>query len=129
MATLDLDPSQATYQIQSYQPGSLKINHQLYTASIIITPDQLIIDWPPQTIEALSNQSFDLLFDSTLIRMKPDILLIGTGERLIFPPIDTYGHLLNQRIGVEIMDTRAACRTFNALTAEGRNVAAALIIK
>lgn len=123
MTSLNLDENPAFYQIRSYQPGKLQINEKILIKSVIITPNQLIENWAPQTISELSSQSFDLI--GTL---KPDILLIGTGTEHIFLPVELYGALINQQIGVEVMSTSAACRTYNALSAEGRQVAAALLL-
>ena len=120
---LTLDENNANYQIRAYQPGRIQINEKFYQQSIIVTPRTLIEHWPPHCIEELRPDHFnEILF------LKPTILLIGTGEKLIFPPLEIYGDLINHGIGVEIMDTRAACRTYNALTAEDRNVIAALLI-
>lgn len=123
MATLDLDNNQAQYQIRAYKPGTIQVNEKTFTSSIIITPDELISNWQPRTINELTEEHL-----APILIIKPDILLIGTGSKLVFPPVEIYGHLINMGIGVEIMDTSAACRTFNALSAENRRVAAALII-
>lgn len=122
--SLTLDENSANYQIRSYQPGQLQINDKFYQHSIIIAPHTLIDHWQPNTITELRQDHL-----TTILTLKPSILLIGTGEKLSFPPIEIYGDLINHGIGVEIMDTRAACRTYNALTAENRNVVAALLIK
>jgi uncharacterized protein len=124
MAHLDLDENRALYQIRSYTPGSIKVNDKILTESIIITPTMLIENWQPRTIEELTA---DLL--TPIIALKPTILLIGTGSSLVLIDAAMYGELINQGIGVELMDTSAACRTYNALSAENRNVAAALIIQ
>jgi uncharacterized protein len=121
---LELDEHHGHYQIQAYQPGRLQVQDTIYHQSLIITPDQLIGEWTPQSIDDLNKTSFELV-----ATLKPDILLIGTGEHFTFLPIELYGDLINQGIGVEVMDTHAACRTFNALSAEHRNVAAALLIR
>lgn len=123
MATLDLDQNNANFQIRAYRPGFLQINEKTLTRSVIVTPSQLIEDWSPQTIEELSVDALAII-----ATLKPDILLLGTGSKLVFPALASYGDLINQQIGVEIMDTAAACRTYNALSAENRNVVAALII-
>lgn len=122
--TLTLDENKANYQIRAYKPGFIQVNEQTLTHSIIISSDKLIDNWEPQHISELRPEHLN-----AIAAMRPAILLIGTGEKLEFPPIETYGNLINQGVGVEIMDTRAACRTFAALSAEGRNVVAALIIK
>jgi len=123
MATLELDENHAHYQIRSYQPGRIHINDKILTQSLIITPDQLIENWTPQTIQELTENCF-----TNIIDLHPDILLIGTGSQLEFIPLKLYGELMKLGIGVEIMNTQAACRTYNALASEERNVAAALII-
>jgi uncharacterized protein len=123
MTTLDLDSNHSQYQIRAYKPGTIQVNDQLITTSVIITPSQLITDWPPQTVDALKKNSFSLVAS-----LKPDVLLIGTGSTHVFLNIELYGDLINQGIGVEVMSTSAACRTFNALSAENRRVAAALIV-
>jgi uncharacterized protein len=123
MARLDLDNNQSLYQIRAYTPGHIRINEQILTHSIIITPQQLIKNWSPQVATELSREAF-----SPIEQLQPHILLIGTGSKLVLLKIEIYGHLINLGIGVEIMDTSAACRTFNALSAENRDVAAALII-
>ena len=122
--SLNLDENSATYQIRAYQPGIIQVNDQTFTCSIIITPDKLINSWSPQTIQDLTREDL-----TTVINLRPSILLIGTGHDLQFPDLKIYGDLINYGIGVEIMNTHAAARTYNVLTAEGRSVAAALIIK
>lgn len=121
--SLTLDENNATYQIRSYQPGRIQINDRLFHTSLIIAPEKLIDFWRPQTITDLEVHDF-----SIILSLRPAILLIGTGATLRFPPTSTYGDLINHGIGVEVMDTNAACRTYNALAAEGRNIVAALII-
>lgn len=124
MPSLTLDDNSAQYQIRSYQPGTITINDKTLSSSVIITPTQLIETWAPQSVAELTSDSFAIIAD-----LRPDILLIGTGASIIFIPAEMYGQLINLGIGVELMDTRAACRTYNALSAENRNVAAALIIR
>lgn len=124
MPGLTLDNNEARYQIRSYQPGELKINKQVLTTSAIVTPVKLIENWQPQTCDELSAEHFTVLAE-----LKPDVVIIGTGAEMVFLPADLYGALINQGIGVEFMDTRSACRTYNALSSENRDVAAALIIR
>ena len=122
--SLTLDENAAQYQIRAYKPGQIQVNDQVYTRSLIITSQKLMPDWRPAHISALTKD--DLAIIKTL---HPTILLIGTGTTLQFPPLALYGDLINHGIGVEIMNTSAACRTYNVLTAEERNVVAALIIQ
>lgn len=122
--TLSLDENKSLYQILGYKPGFIQINQEILSNSIIITPNLLIKNWEPQTVKELTSKHWE-----KIIPLKPAILILGTGSTLEFPSLEVYGELINQGIGVEIMDTSAACRTYNVLTAEERNVAAALIIK
>ena len=120
----NLDNNKATYQIRGYQSGQIQVNDKVFTHSIIISAEKLIQPWRPQTLKDLVARDLAII-----IELKPAILLLGTGEELIFPPLEIYGDLINHGIGVEIMNTSAAARTYNALTAEQRDVMAALIIK
>jgi len=120
---LTLDENNAKYQIRGYKPGYIQVNEQIFTHSLVVTANTLIEEWPPQSLAELQKEHLDCI-----LTLRPSILLIGTGATLEFPDISLYGHLINQGIGVEVMDTSAASRTYNALTAEGRLVAAALII-
>jgi len=120
---LTLDDNNATFQIRAFKPGFIQINDTTFTQSVNISPTQLVADWPPQTFTELTAVHLEII--KTL---KPAILLLGVGSKLEFPSIEIYGDLLNLGIGVEIMNTSAACRTYTILTAEERNVIAALII-
>lgn len=123
MTSLNLDENQAKYQIRGYKPGAIQINDKVYTKSIIVAPDRLIENWAPQSIAELKADTLGLVLE-----LHPDILLIGTGDimQLILPEV--YGELINHGIGVEIMNTHSACSTYNALSAENREVVAALLL-
>jgi uncharacterized protein len=124
MATLELDTNSARYIIRAYQTGVINVNDHEYQESLIIMPEQLIHPWLPQTVSELNAQHL-----AAFLEHHPEILLIGTGETQALLPLSLYGHLINHGIGVEIMPTRSACYTYNALVAEGRRVAAALLIR
>jgi uncharacterized protein len=124
MTGLALDDNHAKYQIKAYKPGNIQINDTTYSHSLIVSPEILIDNWSPQHISELTQNDLKII-----IPLSPAILLIGTGSTLEFPELDVYGDLINEGIGVEVMDTSAACRTYAVLTAENRNVVAALIIK
>jgi uncharacterized protein len=121
---LNLDNNHSAYQIRAYKPGTIQVNDQVYTRSIIVSAHELMDNWPPQTITELKQEHLNII-----LTLSPALLLIGTGESLVFPEIEIYGELINHDIGIEVMDTAAACRTFNALTSEDRNVVAALLIR
>ena len=106
-----------------YGAGYVVVNNKRYENSMITMPDKIIEDWQASTVEKLTEEHFKLL-----IPYEPEIILLGTGATLRFPSPLVTKNLLESKIGVEVMDTNAACRTYNILMAEGRNVAAALLI-
>jgi len=118
-----LDTGSATYRISSYDSGQVTINTETVTHSVIVMPERLIRDWPPQRFEELETRHAD-----ALVELQPEIVLLGTGARLRFPAPQFMAALQGHGIGIEVMDTGAACRTYNVLMAEGRNVAAALLM-
>lgn len=115
--------SQAKIQIQSYFNHCLKINGREYAKNLIVLPDRVIENWAVQNIAALTIEDC-----KALIRLENRILLVGTGEKLIFPKPEILKWFREQRVGVEWMNTAAACRTFQVLTSENRQVAAALMV-
>ena len=78
----------------------------------------------PQGFDALAEADFERLLETS-----PEIVLLGTGATQRFPHPRLTAPLHRARVGLEVMDTRAACRTYNILVAEGRNVTAALIVE
>ncbi len=106
-----------------YGSGYVVVNNKKYENSMITMPDKIIEDWQASTVEKLTEEHFKLL-----IPYEPEIILLGTGATLRFPSPLVTKNLLESKIGIEVMDTNAACRTYNILMAEGRNVAAALLI-
>lgn len=119
--TLDIDATK--YIIRSYGPGWVKINDQEIRGSLIVTPEWLVTDWPPQAFAELEEIHFE-----AVARLEPEIVLLGTGNRQRFPSPRLTRALLARGVGVEVMDTAAACRTYNIIMLEGRRVAAALLL-
>lgn len=119
---LHLSRSTDTNQITGYGPGHVLVNGLRHESSLIVLPDEVVSPWATD-LAALTTADFD-----ALLMRAPEIVLLGSGARLRFPPPVLYAGLLKARIGVEVMDTAAACRTYNILAAEGRRVAAALIV-
>ncbi len=115
--------SNQKFAIRAYEKGKLIINQQAYYKSLIVTPEQLMPEWRPQSIEDLTAVDFD-----ELIALKPSMIILGTGEKQIFPSPPLYAEAINAGIGVEVMNTPAACRTYNILMSEGRSIAAALMM-
>ena len=109
--------------IHAYGPGQVTINQQAYRRSLLVTPSRLIIDWPPQSFSDLLAQHFDQIRE-----LNPEVVVLGTGARLQFPRTADTRALIEANIGLEVMDTGAACRTYNILMQDGRRVVAALLM-
>ena len=111
------------YTIRGYGPGEIRINDQTYSSSLILTLNRLDTNWNPPRLE--NWQPHDL--DALLVH-DPEILLIGTGNKVKLLGTAFLAHALRHGVGLETMDTAAACRTFNILVSEGRRVAAGLLL-
>lgn len=116
------DESTASYQIQSYEPGKICINHTYYQHSVIIRPHDFQA-WTPRHLENVTILDFTTILDAL-----PQILLLGTGKNLIIPDETLLTFLFEKGIGVEFMDSKSACYTYTILAAEDRNVAACILI-
>jgi len=110
-------------RIRSYTPGHLVVNEEVIEHSAVIMPEQIVHDWPPRHFEDLSEAHMELV-----AAHEPEVILLGTGDAQHFPDRSLLTSLLRRGIGIEVMDTAAACRTYNILMAEDRRVAAALLI-
>ncbi len=111
------------YHITGYNQDTIIVSGSPKTSSFIISFEQLIEHWAPTHIDQLRTHHMQ-----PLLELKPELVLIGTGEILKFPSVEHYACLIQQNIGVEIMDSAAACRTYNILLGEGRKVAAGIIL-
>lgn len=103
--------------------GYVTVSGQRFEHSIVVTPEQVFTDWQPHNFDALSESDF-----AYLLAMKPEIVLLGTGAQQCFPHPRLYQQLTAAGIGVESMDTPAACRTYNILMGEDRKVVAAILL-
>ena len=121
---LHQDASGALNTVTGYGADYVEINLVRHSGSILVLPDSPVIAWPVASFEALSADHFAMLVDYA-----PEVVVFGSGERLRFPHPRLTAALTAKRIGVETMDFKAACRTYNILMAEGRKVAAALLIE
>ena len=104
-----------------YGAGFVLVNDQRHETSLIVMPEKLL-PWEVQDFASLKAADF-----SVIVEMQPEVVLLGTGEKLRFPHPALTRALSEARIGVEVMDVQAACRTYNILMAEERKVAAALL--
>jgi len=109
--------------VTGYGKGFISVNGVRYQHSLIVMPERAVETWQPADFSVLGAADFELIAG-----LKPEIVLLGTGSALRFPHPSLSRALTDARIGMEVMDTGAACRTYNVLAAEGRQVAAALLI-
>jgi len=120
---VSLDKGTATYRIRGYGPGLVTVNETDYTENLVILPDALIDQWNGRVVADLTEGHFEAVMEHT-----PEIILLGTGREQLFPPPSLMAALGRRGIGLETMDTAAACRTYNVLMSEDRHVAAALMM-
>jgi uncharacterized protein len=118
-----LDRPATLHVVRAYAPGLLRIGEREFSRSVIVSARALIDDWRPQHVDELTASDLE-----PVLALRPEVLLLGSGPRQVFPAPELLAQLYAARIGFEVMDTGAACRTYNVLVGEGRAVAAALII-
>jgi uncharacterized protein len=121
---LHLHTSEQQYQINGVDSDAVIINRQRYEQAVIVSEQSLSTDWFTGAWEALDAQSLAGILD-----FKPEVVLLGTGDKQRFIHPRQIQAFLTENIAVECMTTAAACRTFNILTSEGRKVVAALLLE
>ena len=117
------DSQDEGYVITSYESDHISINGKAFNQSLIITSTHLDENWGLKTIGQLNTEHID-----KILALNPELIIIGTGSKLIFPAVETYSCIIQRGIGVDFMDTQAACRTYNILKSEYRDVVAGLIL-
>ncbi len=108
--------------VQAYGPAGIRIGGRTYGGALILTPGRIITDWGPRDAAELGSDHLQALLD-----LDPELIVLGTGAVQVFPAASLYRVLTARRVGIEVMDTGAACRTYNFLLAEGRRVVAGLL--
>ncbi len=117
------DSQDEGYVITAYDDDSVSVNGKAFSQSLIITSSQLDENWDISGIELLTADHVN-----RVLSYQPELIIIGTGNKLIFPAVEVYSAIIKLGIGVDFMDTRAACRTYNILMSEGRDIVAGLIL-
>jgi len=117
------DSSSAANLVRSYAPGELRINDHVYRSAIIVSASAV-----EETPDIRDMSDLARLDPSRILRLDPELILLGTGQRQIFPAESFRAQFLGAGIGFEVMDTGAACRTFNVLVGEQRRVVALLMV-
>jgi uncharacterized protein len=110
--------------IRSYGQNEVRIGETVLRGSCLVTADQIVSDWRPQSVAELTLDDLQ-----PVIAMQPEVVVIGSGPKQEFPAPEVLGAVMSRGIGCEVLDTGAACRTYNILASEGRTVVAALLLK
>ena len=117
------DSSSAGNLVRAYGSGELRVNDNVYRSTIIVSASAVQAAPDIRGMEDLAG-----LDPSRILSQGPELVLLGTGPRQIFPAASFRAQFLSAGIGFEVMDTGAACRTFNVLVSEQRPVVALLML-
>ena len=122
---MKLHPSQTAGQnlFTGYGDGYVSINHRRYEHPVVVAAGREVSRWDAPSFEALTRAHFD-----ALLALSPELVIFGTGDTLRFPSRELTRPIAAASVGFEVMDTKAACRTYNILMAEGRQVVAAVFV-
>ncbi|MBO9828033.1 MULTISPECIES: Mth938-like domain-containing protein [Xanthomonas] len=112
------------YALRMADGRQAKVNDRLLTRSFILAPDTLVEDWQAPLAGDLQPQHLQPLLD-----LNPALVILGTGERQVFPAAAVMALFLTRGIGIEVMNNAAAARTYNVLAAEGRRVAVGFLLE
>ncbi len=118
----NLEVPQDLLFVRSVGEKGIRVSNEYYNSSFILTGQQIISDWNVSSTKDIDQASLQIIFD-----LQPELVLIGTGKAQIFLPPPVQALFFQRGIGFEVMTTDAACRTFNILITEGRQVVAALL--
>jgi uncharacterized protein len=110
------------YYVHSVSGEEIRIVDKTYSTALIVTAQDLITDWPVKSPDEIRAEHLE-----QVLHLNPEVVLIGTGQRQVFLAPELLMLFYQRGIGVEMMTTQAACRTFNVLISEDRKVAAALL--
>jgi len=108
--------------VTGYGPGFIEVNRSRHQGHLLLMPDAPAQPWQAAGFEALRREDFD-----ALLALRPEVVLLGTGRRQRFPHPRLTAGFARSGVGFEVMDTAAACRTYNILMSEGRRVLAAFL--
>ena len=120
---IEREQSEGRNRFTGYGEGWVEVNRQRHSASLVVAADRIVADWPLASVNEISADHV-----AAILELKPEIVLLGTGRTFTFPDRAKLAPLYGAGLGVEVMDTQAACRTYNILLGEGRNVVAALVL-
>ena len=120
---LQIETGDSRYLITSYGAGEVVVNEERLTRSFVIGPDTVIRDWGPSSVHDMEARHLE-----AILELAPEVVLLGTGENQVFPDPAMLSAMMARGVGLEVMDTGAACRTYNILLGEGRRIVAGLMM-
>lgn len=110
------------HRITAYGAGFIAVNESTFTGTVLLGGNVIATDLRERRPDELNTATVSRLRD-----LEPELVIVGTGRRHVFPPSELFAPLTRDGVGVETMSTSAACRTYNILSAEGRKVVALLL--
>jgi len=113
----------SSHLIRAWEPGRIRIAERWFTAHLIVSADTILSEWTPRDLARVTVADL-----KPVLELEPELIILGSGSAALPPDVDLMAELAAHGIGLECMQTSAACRTFNVLVHEGRRVAAALIV-
>jgi len=111
------------FSLRSADGRTARVNDRTLSTSFILSPQQLVEDWGVHDSAMLVPDDL-----APLLALQPEVILLGTGERQVFPPAAVMAACLRQGVGLEVMTNAAAARTFNVLASESRKVVAGFLL-
>lgn len=111
------------YAVKNYEMGNVKVNNLTFTHSFFMSQKKYHENWSCRDIHNLNETQLD-----ELLKMQPEVIILGTGETQIFPKPKLFAYCAAKGVGLEVMANDAACRTYDVLTTEDREVVLALIM-
>lgn len=121
---LDYDRPDYACVLRAADGACALVNERRLARSFVVSPEVLVDDWPPTAASALTVEDL-----APVLALEPEVVVLGTGARQVFPPAAVLAACLSRGIGIEVMANPAAARTFHVLAGEGRKVVAAMILE
>ena len=109
--------------VRQANAASVTVVDRVFTRSLVLDAQRVIDDFAPRSVEELDAAAVD-----RVLELQPEVVLLGTGARAVFPPQSVLARFLTRGVGLETMDSSAAARTFNVLAGEGRRVVAVFLL-
>lgn len=123
MLQLNLNRPGAHLYLRAAGPEAVTVIDRTLTKSFALSPERALEDWPVRSVAQIDQAAIE-----ALLALDPEVVVLGTGARIAFPPVAVQAAFLTRRVGFEVMDNAAAARTFNVLASEGRRVVAAFVL-